>query len=427
MTELQVWVLGNAHTHADRSIMWSQPFPNLADPDVLIVDLTTLTEEALQTFGSGDIVEVRKIVTDKFINGGTIIVIMTKHLFVNPHSNYSLLPIGVKIMETYEGEKIISSQNHDFSEYLNSVEKFAFVVEFAPSDIDSLLPSDGLFAPPRCLQIEDQKISDNAGHPLGGSFHISISNNDGTHTKKGKLVFLPPPTEPNEEAIGKILSKYGKTTSHDEPPPEWILKLKINTAEEKQHKIRSLQSQKNAIQADIDMLEDERDKILAHSRLLWEKGFGLETAVADAFRLLGFEEIKQIREDNREDWVFECTCDDKFKYGVIEVKGANGKTKQKDISQCSKWVDERFVIDKKTSKGIFITNQFRRDEYPKSVENRKHFEPTEIDYAEMKRICILPSYVLFEAVKKVLDGQEPDRNKIEKKIMNAEGVLECLL
>ena len=426
MAELQIWLLGNTHPNADKSIVWNQPFPNLADPDVLVVDLTTLTEEILQTFSNNDISKASRIITDKFISGGTIIIITAKSLDTDKHSNYFLSPIHVKTKETYEGNKIITSPNHDFSSYLNSVERFTFVIEFDTRNIDQLLRSDGHIISPRCQQIENQKISDNANHPLGGSFHILTGNNYGVTTEKGKLVFLPPPTESNDEAIGKILSKYEKITSRGELAPEWVLKLKFNSAEEKKQELQSLQSQKDTIQKKIDKLENERSKILAHHKLVWEKGLGLETAVADAFRLLGFTEIQKIRENDREDWVFECTCDDKYKYGVIEVKGADGKTKQQHITQCSKWIDERFVIDKKSSKGIFIPNQFRREEYPKSVENRKCFEPNEIQYATMKGICIIPSYVLFEAVRKVLNGKQPNRNTIEKKIMDAVGVLDKL-
>ena len=48
-------------------------------------------------------------------------------------------------------------------------------------------------------------------------------------------------------------------------------------------------------------------------------------------------------------------------------------------------------------------------EYPKSQQERLRFEPNELEYAEAKDICIIPSCALFEAAKRALDGEAPDR------------------
>ena len=56
----------------------------------------------------------------------------------------------------------------------------------------------------------------------------------------------------------------------------------------------------------------------------------------------------------------------------------------------------------KISKAVFVSNQHRGEQYPASKEKRMHFAPNEIQYSEMKGICIIPSCVLFESVKKVL-------------------------
>ena len=74
-------------------------------------------------------------------------------------------------------------------------------------------------------------------------------------------------------------------------------------------------------------------------------------------------------------------------------------------------------------KGIFIPNQFRLEKYPDSQSNRLHFEPNEIDYSEKRDICIIPSCVLFESVKKILNGKSPNRKKIEEQIINTKGIL----
>ena len=166
----------------------------------------------------------------------------------------------------------------------------------------------------------------------------------------------------------------------------------------------------------IEQLQSEKKKIQNHLRLLYCKSTPLENAVMEAFKLLGFDEIRKIREPNKEDWVFEFKHEKQFKYGIIEVKGSDTRTKQEDIVQSSKWVDERFAIDKSVSKGIFIPNQHRTKEYSKSKKDKMHFEPNELQYSQMKSICIIPSFVLFEAVKDILDGKKKSRKDIEKLI-----------
>src|SRR5687767_6142544 len=97
--------------------------------------------------------------------------------------------------------------------------------------------------------------------------------------------------------------------------------------------------------------------------------------------------IRNGRETNLEDWVFDFQTDTGYKRGVLEVKGANTRTSESNLTQCSKWTDQYYELDKKISKPIFISNQYKDMEYPASKEKRLHFEKNEIDYAKMKSIC----------------------------------------
>ena len=92
------------------------------------------------------------------------------------------------------------------------------------------------------------------------------------------------------------------------------------------------------------------------------------------------------------------------------------------------WVDDYIKEGLDVNpKGIFISNQFRLNKFPDSMAQRKLFEPNEIEYAKSRKICIIPSYVLFEAVNKILAGQSPVRPKIEQLILDTDGVLESIL
>ena len=154
---------------------------------------------------------------------------------------------------------------------------------------------------------------------------------------------------------------HGRSTSR-EPEPLWASKIRFKNVEGKQKQIDILESQKIRLQKNIDTLKQERNSMLDHCRLIYTKNIELEDAVYEAFKILGFPDIKKIRGLDREDWVFDCKYDDRFKYGVIEVKGADHRTGQNHITQCNKWVDELYEIDKKISKGIL---------YPQSVSKKR--------------------------------------------------------
>lgn len=424
------WILGNKHPNADKSISWDEPLANLGEPDVLIVDLTTMSEDVLERIDQGKFFEYSDMMIDKFLNGGKIIFLTEPHIWVSNHgkSNYSISPIILDTKSVPEGGRVKFDPEHEYSTYLESVKKFTFnITSYNDVKIRNKLSSYDNSSEFACLPISDQSITDNSGHLLGSSFTIFKKDGDIKRAHGvGVIIFLPPPTENIDDALSKILLIHGRSTSR-EPEPLWVSKIRFKNVEDKQKQIDILESQKIRLQKNIDTLKQERNSMLDHCRLIYTKNTELEDAVYEAFKILGFPDIKKIRGLDREDWVFDCKYDDRFKYGVIEVKGADHRTGQNHITQCNKWVDELYEIDKKISKGIFIPNQYRKKEYPGSTKDRKKFEPNEISYANMKNICIIPSYVFFEAVKKVLDGKAVDRKEIEQRICNTDGVLEDLL
>ena len=423
----KIWILGNKHTHADKSILWDEPFPNLGDPDVLIVDLTPLTKEILDRTDKDKLNQLSFILRDKFLHGGTIIVLTPSE---PPPISYSFLPVAPSFTSVPDGFSIKPDPDHYFMSYLKAVKKFTFCIsDFDLDRINFSLNSDYTGFNIRCIPVSGQVVVDNSGHRLGATFSIFVQKNGVmTHAEEsGKLVFLPPYTESSDDALEKIICRYRPTGVNKEPEPQWAVNIRLPSLDDIQNKIDTLESQQKELQAQAIALTKEKQILLGHKRLLYSKHSELEDAVANAFKVLGFPEIRKLREQNFEDWVFDFKHEKDVKYGVIEVKGADKRTKQNDIIQCSKWVDERTEIDNKISKGIFVPNQYCQMPYPKSSKDRKKFEPNELGAARMKRICIIPSYVLFEAVKQILENKKHDRKEIEKKIFNSEGVLETLL
>ena len=428
-----VWLLGNRHSGADKSIDWYADSLNFSDPDVLIVDMTTLTKNVLAKIAV-KLDRTHKSIRDKFLGGGTVVVITRPHFSFHPpillpigmqspymYSNYHIFPVILTTVEEC-GTRIKVSNKNTFKEYVKGIESFSFYIKSYDPIIDPKL-----FGGDRSVGLAplvSQEIMDYSNHDLGLTLVLTRldDNSHGTCPNTGRLIFLPPPTEPINDAIGKILSVYGKKPAHAEAPPAWAEDLTIRPADKLEVRITKLKADMDEMQDRIDELERQKGEIIAHCRLLYSKGPELEDAVVLAFVALGFNDIQRVGGADREDAVFEMKGGH-YSRGAIEIKGAGKGTQLQHILQCNRWTDQWAETDGRPTKGIFVPNQHRLEPYPQSLKDRIKFEPNHIVEAERKDICIIPSCVLFEAVRQVLDGKPQDRAAVAEKIADTRGVM----
>ena len=438
----QVWLLGNSHPAADRSIAWRGRLPNLGDPDVLIVDMTTLTEETLRGIDDAELDRAQRSIDDKFFGGGGAIIVITQPEFSAPpkdpltlepktppharlagphaYSSYRILPAVPETVAVPAGRRIRPDDGHDFKAYLNGIGHFTFyIAKWRPR---------AACAPGRAIspgKVPGQSVMDNSGNHLGFTLvpkgHGYATSHPKHAVNEGKLVLLPPYTEPAGDAIGKILSACRKAPPCGEAPPPWAESLSFAKADTLQEQIAELEARAGGTQATD--LRRRRGDILGHRRLLHAKGPELESAVVNALRTLGFSEAMQLGGPDQADCIIDIYTAG-YLHGLVEVEGADGRTGKRHISRCVKWVDKKHGLDGRMSKGIFVPNQHRNAEYPGSIKDRLWFEAKEVEYAEMKNVCIIPSCVLFEAARKAIDKKAPDRAVMEAKIARTRGVLE---
>ena len=445
-----VWLLGNSHPNADRSIGWDAgPFPNLGDPDVLLVDLATLTLPVLERIGRAKLEQARPLIRDKILHRG-IVVVMTQPLllagpFTTPgtsappsplsllddpliHSNYQIFPTRLATRGVPKGKTIVVDQAHDFREYAGNVREFSFYIEdYYPQ---AVLDTDTDSTKIELVAADGQGIKDNSGHDLGLTLTAAVVDHYGgtscPYKNTGQLVFLPPPTEPAGAAIGRILSACGKSAPHAEAPPAWAKRLSPGPASENRARIAELEARKAEMQCEIDGLARRNDLVLAHRRLLYSDGPELEDAVVEAFRTLGFGDIERMGNADEEDASFDMGGT-RYSCAVVEAKGAGKGAQMRHILQCSMWAEQRAVAEGYPTKGVFVPNQHRFKPYPESLEIRTKIEPNQLEHAQLKDICIIPSCVLFEAVSRVLGGETPDRAEIAARMAATKGVLEDVL
>jgi len=416
----KIWVLGSSGTNADKNIEWVYSWPNFSDPDIVVLNLTSLRDSLIQISEYEKFREAQEAIIDKFLNGGTVIVITAPNFIAKLKdniriSNYFLSPIEIQTKQVTEGQSVVYTDNHFFSSYLKNVKKFRFYFErYQFNKIQSRAKSMNVTG--KEIYLDAYRVTDKSAHTIGCGFTAEGAT--------GQLIFLPPVTDTTDlEGINKIVECYHKTKLKEiEIPPDWATKVPIFSLDEKIQEITKLDSQVDDLQKKIESVQIEKQSLIDHRRLLFAKGDELENGVKVAFKLLGFDDIKQIRAEDLEDGVIEFKNKKDFQYGIIEVKGSENRTSLANLTQCNKWAED-YLLENKTAKGIFIPNQQRLKEYPSSKTDKLHFEPNELEYASKRQICIIPSCVLFEAVNKKLAGKGKTRDEIENLIQSTDGLL----
>lgn len=428
MTRPKIWVIGNANTNADKEIPWeSTTLPHIADADILIIDLTTLNRKIFEKMDGDVYHQIKQNIRDKFVHSGQIFFITTKKFECVEsvgneqfeYSNFDFIPIEVTSHSISKGYDLVfeghSLESNPHRSYFEKVKNFDFYLEnFDLSEIRDELPANK-----KVTSFKNRNVTDKSGHIISKVYAVKEDEKN-----LGRLTLLPPPTTiPVNEAINLIIENFSieEKEMGDNPPP-WIENIVVSGVDERMGVLRQMQSKKESIENEIRTTESQIENLLKYRKLLYSNGKSLEVAVFEAFKLLGFDDIKQIRETDLEDWIFEFKNISDYQYGIIEVKGSEKRTSLSNLTQCNKWIED-YLLEGKSAKGIFVTNQNRMKEYPSSLEDRLHFEPNELDYATKREICIIPSCVLFEAVNNTLKVKQKTRSELEEIFSKTNGLL----
>jgi len=231
------------------------------------------------------------------------------------------------------------------------------------------------------------------------------------------------------DEIREILSNdlKPKRSEQTESPPSWTESLPLGDLAQVQSMIKQLQAKKATLDSRLASEEKKEAEIRDHYRLLYAAGEQLEDSAFKALRLLGFKEVERFGNTDGPLLTFTFQTLDRYECGLIGVTGSEAKISANNITKCNRWTDQYFESKKRTSKAILIANAFRLEEYPNSINNRKSFDFNELEFARMKDIVILPSYVIFEAVRDYLEGSnEESRDYFEEKLANETGLLDHL-
>lgn len=424
-------MFGAKVANADKSVAWNEKYPNFSDADIIIVNLSSLTEETLNAIDQDEYATASQVIVDRFIHGGTVVYIYPRDEFSTENGELTIFdscPILFEIVPVQEGYAIVIDKNNPFAKYLSNFKKFNSYINgpIIPEYIENRLHSIYGWDKYRLKQIDCNFARDKANHVLAGAYTFQSEYNKANFVC-GKLVFLPPPTEITiDQGIRIIVDILQETDSVGDSLPNWITGVPLSGLAEIDADLDSLLQKRKKMEEEIAKVTATRNEQLKVYRLLASNGPPLEEQVHYAFRLLGFTDIRREREDDKEDGIITFqTKSLNYEIAVIEVKGVENGMELKHLRQCSHWAEDYLETGRK-AKPVIVINQFRKSPYPQSRPERQHVEDNQLDYAEKRDICIIPSFVLFEAVNNTIMGKKKDRGIIEYAISKTRGVLSDL-
>lgn len=240
--EQVIWTLGIESKKADKSISWTEKIPNFADPNVIIIDLGSLTQEILDSIPTDELKTISTTIYDKLLNGGTVVFITSQIVYnkSKSFSNYHLCPLKITVNNVPEGTHINYDEQNPFVNYLKNVKKFEFYLKGFDS-FDNRYEIAGRINGSSFSEIEIERvpisrIDDNAGRSLGGIYNI-YSNERGPLS--GDLVLLPPLTENTiDKSIDDVIDTVKRISRYGYLP---IVETNSISTEKPSNEIKSLQ------------------------------------------------------------------------------------------------------------------------------------------------------------------------------------------
>lgn len=170
--------------------------------------------------------------------------------------------------------------------------------------------------------------------------------------------------------------------------PDWVKEYHIGNEKNELEVLDGLSKQAKEIYKRIEQQEAKLDEYDRLKMLLFESGKNLEAIVEKVFAGFGYEILASIA--NRDDLIIKYND----QIAVIEVKGVNGSSGEKQAAQLEKWVSEYMIDHGVVPKGILIVNAFR--DKPLEERDEKSFPEQMLKFSKGREHCLLTTTQLLE-------------------------------
>ena len=402
----RIWFLGTK-VNGFRSIAWSDSNVSFSDCDILVVVVETLTS-VLDKLTKDSRHSLSHEIDKRFEQGDLLIICIVEKTIssaTGDSNNYFWCPVETDVRSIGQHATRLKDQHETnmryFQKYLDDVDQYKMEITYIQQHHGKDHPIDG-------------KIETRSGDVVGCVCRVGV---DDPLLQRKFLVMLHPLNTP-EASVAKVLEVFNPPSVSE---PSWAKNIRIPSTDNIEQKISVLDKEVVSKQKEINMLRTELNNVLQYRKLVYETGTELECVVEHALKLLKLQSIRR-GEPGKEDFVFTPKTNSPYSMCSIEVKGIEGNLKIDHLRQLVHWVDDHFGSETR-SKGIMIVNAFRQMEMSESRSRKSVIDNTCVDFAEQRKLCILHTPVLLDWCKRVLGGQEIPVDKIERILLNTNGVV----
>lgn len=414
----RILVIGSTgHSHEVTCVGWRGTIPNVADYDVVFIDLTPLNHEyALPDPTYYETLPTRDSFVKLLESGGQVWVIAVPPVSREwedgvTWSNYEWCPVLPNLC--FENGETIILVSAGYDAYFTHLRKWSFYFEeeMDTSFLHQWYHLDTTEVPELSwIEIEAFPLSQNRyNKPLGIGMDYTVhegyyyrhSKEQSRRKIPGRMYFLHPPSEISSKEAIDILLRDLFDIGIREPEPEWASRLKVPEQDAIEKKIEEAEGIIEAQQAKVDAASTELADRRKFVELLYQKGERLEDLVLDALEGLGATVRRNPIKNEEDGWIATP-----FGEGVLEITSSKGSASLDDVRQLDDWTF-RGKEKGKEYKPILIGNYYCETPMPQRL-NEKPFPPNVIEEAVKRDQCLLTTQQLFEAhcaVQEATDGE----------------------
>lgn len=427
MSNRRILVIGSTgHSRQVTSVSWYEAIPNVADFDVVLVDLTPLSQEYKLYQSYRDNVPPMESFINLLESGGEAYVIAVppvEHVFEDRLllSNYSWCPL-IPILKRESGDTV-EVKKTAFEAYFAALKQWSFY--FASIDQSLLQEWYGALW---CSQyrlvaleisLDSETLAVNRYKKALGlrvTYSVTVAYEDDLGVSEhempvdGSVYFLHPPSEISSKESIDILLRDMYGIGIREAKPEWVSRLRVPKQDVIEKNTQEAKALIETKQAEIDVASTELADRRKFVELLYQKGDRLQELVWETLENIGAPVTRPTVANEEDGWI-----STPFGEAVLEIKSSKGSASFDDVRQLDGWV----LNGKKKGKeytGLLIGNYFCDKPL---TSRRKPFPANVIKEAEKREQCLLTTRQLFEAHCAVQEGA--DGEAFLEKIMTTVG------
>ncbi len=305
----RVLVIGSQQKRTVPCVGWLDDLPNLADFDVVILNLQSLDRVSLVKLSRVDkerLLQMRGQLTDLLLSGGEVYCILAPFLAfgsylyfpdgtVEPEwSNFKWSPIGFSLTEI-RGESMRIEEEVKFEEYLRQVTGWdGFLNSTASLNyLEERLRADGKLQTDEEVFWQSFPLALNRyGKPLAASLCFGVRQRELEH-QEPKIAFvsdslhlLPPPSRISVEKGLDLLVEEAKGLPARSLAPSWIEAYRVPGEEALEQKINDAWRRIKVVEKEQKRHFRAHRELQRCKALLFEHGDNLRQLVLEVFRRL---------------------------------------------------------------------------------------------------------------------------------------------